>query len=309
MGESVGAGGLEDGLDGEQGGGEDVSAGGWQMGDSDALVEVESGESAAEPGDFLECDAGGACLDVDSGLCGEDGACDDDCASGGDDRLAGREGHTGVLEGMADVGLDGLCNSWVEGRFAVGEEAFAEADGAELEGDGLLDAVFAEVDEFEAAAAKIDLEEAVEGGELRIGGEAAADEAGFFGAAEDVDGMSGGGLHLPGEIASVEGVADGAGGDDTDGSGLVEEGEAKEFAEGPDAGLHGLGGKAREFSADAAADAGLDGLGEERLNGAVAWSCAGDEELDGVASDINDGYSGGGWHGLKIEHRRSKVEL
>lgn len=294
VGELLDAEAFEDGGEDGDAGDDDFGAAGTDAGELAAAGEGEGGELAEEAVDLGEC--GAAAVGVLAAGAG-------DAVGGGDDGGGGGGGADGagevaVLDAAGDDG-EFFVDEVLEAAEVGGgggillEEGGVEADGAEGAGEGDFEDALIGLDDFGAAAADVDDEDAFFG-VGPAGFDAEVDEAGLFLAGDELDGLADGFGGALEELVAVGGVADGGGGDGADG----------EDAEGQVGGDHAGEDGSEEIDSGLVDGAGAeDGFAEagdlavfgEDLEAAAALDVSG-HHADRVAADVDGGVA---WHGAK----------
>src|SRR5690606_23133801 len=97
------------------------------------------------------------------------------------------EPETAAFQCLPDVSTHRCRISFGEGKPCVRHEQFGESDASEGQAQRLLNAATVERQALETAAAKVEDVEVSQLGKRRIDGEAAADEVGFLGPAQDAN--------------------------------------------------------------------------------------------------------------------------
>jgi hypothetical protein len=132
---------------------------------------------------------------------------------------------------------------------------------------------------------------------------------GFFAARQCLYFEAGGFVDQFDELNGVGRIAHGAGRDDLDGLWVVALREAGEFGDGCAARGHRTFAQAGERLANTCTNARLDGLGENGFDAAGGESWLRDEELDGIAANIDDGDYFVGGHICKEREPAIRVKL
>lgn len=220
----------------------------------------------------------------------------------GGDGAAGGEDATGKVVKTGEDGTEGAVEGFLGVKRGAGvgrdEKAVPDADAAEGEAAAGEEAAVAAVDDLEAAAAKIEVEDFVPG-PAGFGEDAFENEAAFEGAGDDADGGAedaGGGIE---EIAGIPGGADGAGADGGEAAGSELVGLGATFPEDGEGAAEGGGGELSgvdELFAEAGGEGGFV-VDDEAGPGLL-----GEEEFEGIRSEIEEGTSDGAAGGGDVHH-------
>ena len=290
MGRCVAPGELQEGFNGKQGDRENVGAARGQVGNGEAFMQRKRSEFGAQGGKGLQFQPGGDFVDGLVVAGGEDRSGDGGGSAGHKDRpVGGLKIKCGKGEGAVDVFADLRLSIGCQRGIAILQECLAQAYRPQLEGDRLLDCIVCKTNQFEASAAEVHLQKVVEVLQLRVTSESASNVAGFLLAAEDLYDMTGLVLDAVDEIHAVVGIAYCAGCNDLNGNRVKFFCKTQEFFDTGTTGVHGAVGEFGFGVADAGTDTGLDGFGEAGLDGGMGERRSGNEEFDGIASNIDDG--------------------
>ena len=174
------------------------------------------------------------------------------------------------------MGGDAVCGFGRQRGIAIGDELLSEAHRAELQGQCLLDLALSKADQFEAAAAKVHLDEVVDAGDLWVTAEPFADVGRFLCARQYLYFEASRLIDQFDELFGIGRVAHGASGDDTQRLRLVTLCETYQLSNSSAASCHCGFCQAGECLADAGANTGLNSLGKNSFDAAGRLAAASD---------------------------------
>ncbi len=204
-----------------------------------------------------------------------------------------QQGNSAMLKGVADMIAQLDLFLFRNRGTGISEEFLGQPDAPKGKTGMAKEAVLRELDDFHAAATKIENGKVAEGPDKGIGADPEGNREGLFLPCQYLDGLPRTGMNPIGEKGTVDGGAYCAGCDDAgakDGPGLLTLGP--KAMHGEDATLNGLGRQPWGMLADAPADARFLRCFHDRAQ-ATAVVRFGDEGLEGITPDIDDGYAVG----------------